>query len=138
MTTVHVCGFYDDTDPEHPRLESATVTTCDESPHDAYVRIASNIEFFGGELEDVRRTWPLGGRRVDADRIDFTAPAHDKVARMWHVVATARPDEWRAKPDHIAASRGLDDSPRALLDECVCRPGCPAQLHLDRCPEENR
>jgi hypothetical protein len=146
MTTVHVCGFYDDAD--HPRLASANVTSCpdDETPHEAYVRIASNIEYFGGELEDVRRTWPLGGRRIDAGRIDFTTPAHDKTARMWHVISDAAPDPWAAKPDPVEAPRRLcdpsaeqlDDSPRALLDECVCRPGCPAQLHLDRCPEENR
>lgn len=96
-TTVHVCGFYDG---DHPRLSSASITACpdDERPHDAYLRIASNIEYFGGQLEDVRYAFPLGDRRIDATRIDFVAAAHGAAARMWHVVSAAPLDEWRAKP----------------------------------------
>lgn len=97
MSVIHICGFYAD---DRPRLDGASVTVCPdgETPYTAFVRVRSNIHHFGGELDNIRHTWPLGERRLDANRIEFESPAHGAAARMWHVITLARPDEWKAKP----------------------------------------
>lgn len=90
--TVHPYGFSD-------KAAAERVGLCeDETPNQAFERIRSNIEHFGGEVMNVRYLWPLGASRGTAVAIEFDAPAHDQTAGMWHLITTANKDEWVAKP----------------------------------------
>ena len=90
--TVHAYGFSD-------KAVAERVGLCDgETPHQAFERIRSNIEHFGGEVVHVKYMWPLGESRESATAIQFDAPAHDDTAGMWHLITVASEDEWRAKP----------------------------------------
>lgn len=98
MTTiVHITGFFV---RDSKRVANMGVSTCPvgETPYDAFVRVKSNIEHFGGTVTRVNCTWPIGGRRRDAVRIEFESPARGLAARMWHVVTAAPADEWAAMP----------------------------------------
>lgn len=85
--TVHLVGFGD------RRPTSITLCPEGETPHEAYERIRSNAEHFGHEVSDVRYTYLLGGRPIDASEVSFTVDEG-----MWHVVSEAGPDEWVRKP----------------------------------------
>ena len=89
---VHVYGFMDKPLP-------LRVGLCPESTvPEAVERIRSNIEHFGGEVVDFRRTYPLGESVAAAVEARFHSPGHGETRGMWHVVAVADADEWAAKP----------------------------------------
>lgn len=89
---VHAYGF---TDKPFP----VAVGLCPgETVQEAFERIRSNVEHFGGSVVNFRRTTPLGESRISAVEVQFEAPAHDQTAGMWHVITVARKDEWKAKP----------------------------------------
>lgn len=94
-TVVHIDGFYDG---DVKRVDGMNVSVCPagESPYDAFCRIRSNIHHFGGEVEKIRRTVPLGGGPAVA--IEWESPTHGKAAHMWHMVTTAPADAWARKP----------------------------------------
>lgn len=97
--TIHVCGFYDA--GERPRVETASITFCPEgeTPHEAFVRVQSNVEHFRpASVVNVRYEWPLGESRTAARRVLFDDDGGDTGTRMWHVLSSAADDEWAAKP----------------------------------------
>lgn len=93
MRTVHVF-----------EIENASprVTLCPdgETPIQAFVRIKSNIEHFGGTVTSVRTTTPIGESSDAAVEIRFfdRGDRWDPPVPMWHTVAVAPEDEWKAKP----------------------------------------
>lgn len=106
--TVHVVGFDND------RPTSITLCPEGETPHEAYERIRSNALHFGHEVSDVRYTYQLGGRPIDASEVAFTVGPD-----MWHVVAEAKPDEWTRKPDVAPVCGVCGDPVTSTTEEWV-------------------